>query len=42
MRPRETTDPWGRRVLLTLERWMHVLDEHPEMVELIDEAIGVP
>ncbi len=26
-----THDPWGRPVLLTAERWEHILDNHPEM-----------
>lgn len=27
----ETRDPDGRRVLLTAERWQHILEEHAEL-----------
>jgi len=28
-----TLDPDGRRVVLTEERWRHILGEHPEMAQ---------
>ena len=25
------TDPWGRSVVLSVERWMHITTRHPEL-----------
>jgi hypothetical protein len=30
----ETRDPDGRRVVLTDERWRHIVERHPELREL--------
>ncbi len=30
----ETRDPDGRRVILTLHRWRHIVDRHAELAEL--------
>lgn len=34
----EMVDPEGRRVVLTFDRWRHILDEHGEL-ELLREAV---
>jgi len=41
VRPRETQDPWGRRVVLTSSGWSHVREQHPELLPLIDEVLEV-
>jgi hypothetical protein len=41
VRPRETHDPWGRPVVLTSARWMHVLRRHPELVLMIEEILDI-
>ena len=41
----ETTDPSGRRVVLTFERWRHILQDHPELAHARDailEAVSAP
>jgi hypothetical protein len=41
----ETTDRQGRRVALTSERWLHILDDHDELaneLEAILQAIARP
>jgi hypothetical protein len=39
--PRPTTDPWGRQVLLTEERWEHIIDKHREMESWQTELLKV-
>jgi hypothetical protein len=38
--PRRTKDPWGRHVLLSEERWEHVLDRHPELRDRHAEVLA--
>lgn len=41
----ETRDPDGRLVVMTRERWRHVLDDHPELAdarEAILDAVAGP
>jgi hypothetical protein len=41
----ETTDPDGRRVVLSFERWRHVLEDHAELSrhrEAVLEAVARP
>ncbi len=41
----ETTDPDGRRVVLTFGRWRHILDKHRELGrrrETVLEAVAHP
>lgn len=40
MWPRQTTDPWGRQVLLTKERWEHIVGEHPELKHRDPEVLA--
>lgn len=35
----EVRDREGRRVVLTEERWGHVLDEHPDMADFMPEVM---
>jgi len=30
----ETRDPWGHRVVLTHDRWLHIIKAHPELERL--------
>jgi len=36
----ETTDPEGRRVVLTFERWRHIVDRHRELRRHRDTVLG--
>lgn len=41
----ETTDPDGRRVVLTFERWRHIVDKHGDLVRhrrAVLEAVAQP
>jgi hypothetical protein len=41
----ETVDPDGRRVVLTFERWRHIVARHPELADLRDailDAVATP
>ena len=41
----EAVDPDGRLVVLTFERWRHIVERHPELVELRDsilDAVAAP
>ena len=41
----ETTDPDGRRVLLTQSRWRHIAEQHPELASSRDAiltAVALP
>ena len=41
----ETTDPDGRTVVLTFERWRHILDKHGELegqLHAVLEAVAGP
>jgi hypothetical protein len=43
--PRSITDPRGREVLLTAERWRHIVAAHPELApyeETILRAVAAP
>jgi len=35
----ETTDPRGRRIILTKERWLHIVARHPVLEELRDAVL---
>jgi hypothetical protein len=35
----ETTDPDGRRVLLSSERWLHIIEDHEELAGELDEIL---
>ena len=36
----KTTDPDGREVVLTAERWSHILDRHPYIDVTAEEIVG--
>lgn len=36
----KTTDPDGREVVLTAERWSHILDRHPNIDVTAEEIVG--
>jgi hypothetical protein len=41
----ETSDPDGRRVVLSAERWLHILDDHEELADelhAILRGLGAP
>jgi len=40
VRPCETQDPGGRRVVLTAGRWLHVIDGHEELAPLLDAVLS--
>jgi hypothetical protein len=33
----ETTDPDGRRIVLSTERWLHILEDHEELADELEE-----
>lgn len=35
----ETTDPEGRRIVLSVERWLHILADHEELVEEMEAIL---
>jgi len=37
--PRSIQDPLGRDVVLTAERWQHILDGHPELEAHIEDLV---
>jgi hypothetical protein len=36
----ETIDPDGRRVVLTVDRWLHILEHHDELATEIDAILS--
>jgi hypothetical protein len=41
----ETTDPDGRRIALSAERWLHILENHEELSDELDailQGLAVP
>jgi hypothetical protein len=34
-----TTDPDGRRIVLSAERWLHILEDHEELAHDLDEIL---